>query len=643
MRALIGLIQPAFEWTWHNSVQVALLVGLVLVVQKVLGRWLTPRLRYALSLLILLRLLLPAVPSSPLSLENLFRPAARLEAHSLPPERGRLGKTSLPEASLPDAPVTPMVAEPAPVASATPIPGITPFVSAPPSRWPAFSVAEVLGLAWACGLLVLVSLAGWRYAQWCRLIRQGRRLSEPRLLALLDDARQALGVRRPVTLVAMPQLGSPAVFGFRRVRLLLPETALDQLTDQELRLLFLHEMAHVRRHDMLLNLLLMAVQYVHWFNPLLWLGLHRLRADRELVCDAMVLQRTRPEERSGYGLLLLKLLTDFPTDQAIIPTAVPVVSSHSELKRRIVLIKHQRSASRGVYLATVMAVVALASLTFTGSSEEPAAGQPALLPASTPGDPRLLQSTNLLVGTQDAQTRADIDKDIPLVEGIRRANEQFPDVEPLTEPEVVAAVRHIKTAHPDILEEIYETYQRVVRENVLPRGMYFSHKETMQTEYDRFEVDWKDLTLLPAGTHLGFNYRIRARFISSQPRRVAVLPATKKRPGAGQPGATKASQATSAHPLIDLVEAGKDLAWGNGWIMHVAKREGSSLEGIRIVIKAPDGQEKTLVAETGMVSKGPDDNSVKLILYKVQGQSSNNSWTAEEYMLLLRMEGVSSP
>ena len=94
MKTLTTLIQPAFDWTWKNSLQVALLVGLVLLVQTVLARWLTPRLRYGLSLLILLRLLLPAVPSSPLSLENLFRPAARIEAHSLAPERGRLGEVS---------------------------------------------------------------------------------------------------------------------------------------------------------------------------------------------------------------------------------------------------------------------------------------------------------------------------------------------------------------------------------------------------------------------------------------------------------------------------------------------------------------------------------------------------------------------
>ena len=98
---------------------------------------------------------------------------------------------------------------------------------------------------------------------------------------------------------------------------------------------------------MLLNLLLMAVQLVHGFNPLLWLGLHRLRADRELVCDAMVLRRTRPEERRAYGSLLLKLLTDFPADPADYTHRRPGGERPRELKRRIVSIKHPTAVQRG--------------------------------------------------------------------------------------------------------------------------------------------------------------------------------------------------------------------------------------------------------------------------------------------------------
>jgi hypothetical protein len=71
----------------------------------------------------------------------------------------------------------------------------------------------------------------------------------------------------------------------------------------------------------------------------------------------------------------------------------------------------------------------------------------------------------------DVETRPDIDKDIPLAEGIRRANEQFADVQALTEQEVIAAVQALKLKHSDIKDDVYETYMKVAKERVLPRGM----------------------------------------------------------------------------------------------------------------------------------------------------------------------------
>lgn len=154
-----------------------------------------------------------------------------------------------------------------------------------------------------------------------------------------------------------------------------------------------------------------------------------------------------------------------------------------------------------------------------------------------------------LAQAQTREIRADIEQDIPLAEGIRRANEQFPDAEPLTEQEVIAAVQAIKLKCPEIEATTYEVYQRVVQERVLPKGMYFSRITAWHTPDGHFVVDWKDLTL--QGRHVamtdeqkgellkkvfgvnstkftpvipnqgvvlgGFNYRIRARFISSQP------------------------------------------------------------------------------------------------------------------------------
>src|ERR1035438_2050090 len=74
MNTLLTFGEHAFERIWKISLSAAILAALVFLAQKLLGRWLTPRLRQALSLLIFIRLLLPAVPSSRLSLENLSGP-----------------------------------------------------------------------------------------------------------------------------------------------------------------------------------------------------------------------------------------------------------------------------------------------------------------------------------------------------------------------------------------------------------------------------------------------------------------------------------------------------------------------------------------------------------------------------------------
>ena len=138
--------------------------------------------------------------------------------------------------------------------------------------------------------------------------------------------------------------------------------------------------------------------------------------------------------------------------------------------------------------------------------------------SSIGGNPRAEASRG---PAKDPQMRADIEKDIPLVEGLQRVNQQFPSAQPLTEEEVVAAVRNIKQAHPDIPEAFYTTYQRIVKERVLPKGMYFSHISGWDTDLGHFDVDWRDLTLitLPVGSKGPcFNLRIRARFVSSETR-----------------------------------------------------------------------------------------------------------------------------
>ncbi|HZV33713.1 MAG TPA: M56 family metallopeptidase [Verrucomicrobiae bacterium] len=342
MNLLLCVCQATFDWVWKTSVSAAILAALVFLVQWALGKRLTPRLHYALSLLVLIRLLMPVLPVSPFSLENIL------------PQKTRISQPALHvmPVSNPTAP-TPAMA----IIANSPTPLPTPAKSS--------NTLGIFCALWLLGCLLLVLLARWRYSKWVRWIDEGEIISDPKLLAILDGARKDMRVRWSVKIVAIPQVGSPAVFGIWNIRLLLPENIMRDLSDEDLRLIFRHEMAHVRRYDVLLNTVLMAVQFLHWFNPVVWFALHRIRADRETICDEMVMRHTEAEERVRYGRLLLKLAEEFPAGQRLLPNTATVVGSQHEIKRRIIMIKNHGKKHLASGALAIIAIAFLGCAAFT--------------------------------------------------------------------------------------------------------------------------------------------------------------------------------------------------------------------------------------------------------------------------------------
>ena len=76
-----------------------------------------------------------------------------------------------------------------------------------------------------------------------------------------------LGIRRPVTLLIHPDKTIPVVWGILRCRLMLPATA-RQWSDEQLQSVLLHELAHIKRRDTIVQLLAQVACALHWFNPL---------------------------------------------------------------------------------------------------------------------------------------------------------------------------------------------------------------------------------------------------------------------------------------------------------------------------------------------------------------------------------------
>jgi len=193
--------------------------------------------------------------------------------------------------------------------------------SSEPSR-PTFqsaflSLQPYLGWIWFIGALVLGIRLAWGNYLFGLQLRRRQPIVNDAILALMDECRQVMGVRRPLTLLETPELESPALFGCFAIKLLLPERIIQTFSTEELRHVFLHELAHIRRRDTSTNWLTTILLTLHWFNPIIWFAFRRMRADRELACDAMVLAHTSDGEGKPYGQTVIKVLEGFTKAPAI--------------------------------------------------------------------------------------------------------------------------------------------------------------------------------------------------------------------------------------------------------------------------------------------------------------------------------------
>jgi beta-lactamase regulating signal transducer with metallopeptidase domain len=358
-----------------NSASAGLLVVLVLLLQWLFRRHLSPQWRCALWLVVVARLLLPVSVTSPVSLMQwLPRPAA-IASPTVPPlvSPRELDVGNSPAGALPR--LVSGVSGPGELSPAEEHPA-DPMGTSAGFHLPAASVLFLW--VWLAGGAMLAAKVVRSSLQLNQRLAGGTVVSDPAALALLRSCAVQIGLHWIPRVAECPAIGSPALHGFLRPRLLLPSGFIRDYTPGEQRLVFLHELAHLKRLDLPLNWLVTALQVVHWFNPLVWLGVARWRADREIACDALALEAAGADRSQEYGRTILHLLERNGPHGAG-SGLVGILEDHRQLRRRLEMVAGFAPARRRSLTALALAGV-LAAVGLTDAQVPP--GAPVAAPAA---------------------------------------------------------------------------------------------------------------------------------------------------------------------------------------------------------------------------------------------------------------------
>jgi beta-lactamase regulating signal transducer with metallopeptidase domain/uncharacterized GH25 family protein len=220
-----------------------------------------------------------------------------------------------------------------------------------PLRWS--SILPWLSVAWSLGVIGL-SLRPLLALYDCRRMRsEASRISVPWITDAFPSLCKQIGLKQVVQIASSARVQVPTVIGFVRPIVLLPISVLTQQTPDELTAIIAHELAHVRRHDFVLNLLQTAIETLLFYHPAVWWVSAIVRQERENCCDDVAMAICG---RRNYATALAKL--EFARSAS---TDLALAADGGSLYRRIHRIVRPNECPHplGRFLAALVALTAL--------------------------------------------------------------------------------------------------------------------------------------------------------------------------------------------------------------------------------------------------------------------------------------------
>ncbi len=236
------------------------------------------------------------------------------------------------------------VAQPQPLSELQQIPQL-PEISLPQNMiW-------YMSILWLMGAITILLIKILKYLMFLRAIKKNSYRDDT-----VSNVPKRLCVRRT------DLLDAPLIVGLIKPVLYLPDVELSQ---HDLKYIYLHELTHYRRHDLLYKWLTMLVLSLHWFNPLVYAVSRQVDLDCETSCDAAATRELSVQEQNDYMNMILDMLLN--SKSRLRPLTTQMANGKKTLKRRFETMRNRRKTSRLVSALSVLLATALLSTTVFAS------------------------------------------------------------------------------------------------------------------------------------------------------------------------------------------------------------------------------------------------------------------------------------
>ncbi|SCH13786.1 Regulatory protein BlaR1 [uncultured Clostridium sp.] len=231
-------------------------------------------------------------------------------------------------------------------------------------------VFDILPLIWLGGFITSLFVAVFMNFVLNYNLKKDNKNIDERLELLLIKCKNNMGIRTNIDISINEDIRTPGLCKIIKPKIIFPYSMID-LNDDEVEHILLHELSHYKRCDILVNYLLILLQCVHWFNPLIWYLFKKIREDMELATDEMVVKVLDESEHKNYAMTIITLIERVN----IIPKNIGILGMADNkkiLKKRINMIKKAKIFKNRKVLISVMGVscmLVLGTILLTSKSD----------------------------------------------------------------------------------------------------------------------------------------------------------------------------------------------------------------------------------------------------------------------------------
>lgn len=355
-----------FYWVLLTSAKASIFIICLIGVKFVLRHKIGARFQYLIWSVLIIGLVLPWTPNSPVSVYNYLNSSQIRHIMALIFDR-----TTQPSATSHENIQSGLVQTDVINSNSNKVVMST-EVQLPSDDTP--FIYKLMFLIWFLGVLILMVLTVIVNQRFSNRIKHTL-VTDPKLLSEFNKLKAELKIKAEISLLESGHVNSPSLLGLIRPRLLLPIGIEQTFSLEQINHIFLHELIHYKRKDLWINWLTQILLISHWFNPLIWYAFYRMREDQEISCDALVTSRINAERSNDYAYTLVKLAETYARPPRISSLA-SLCGSNSQIKKRLIMLKsrkHQQASPKWTWLGVVaIGLLALGTFTSAQANADPA-------------------------------------------------------------------------------------------------------------------------------------------------------------------------------------------------------------------------------------------------------------------------------